>query len=115
VNAYFGEPWDVPATEGQPRVPTPVGAPCLWCAVPIADGDRGFMIGCARLGDDGKPYGTVEPQHRECQMRAVMGSPAHLDGHCTCHGGDGGERPQAPAEMRAEAIEVWDRIASGRF
>jgi hypothetical protein len=48
-------------------------------------------------------------------LRAVVGSPAHLDGHCTCHGGDGDGRPQTPAEMRAEAIEVWDRIASGRL
>jgi hypothetical protein len=115
VNAYFGEPWDVPATEGQPHVPTPVGKPCLWCSVPIADGDRGFMVGWARRDDDGEFHYALEPQHRECQLRAVVGSPAHLDGNCTHHGGEGGDRPQTPAEARAEAIEVWDRINSGRF
>ena len=115
MNAYFGEPWDVPATEGQPHVDTPVGVPCGGCTVPIEDGDRGFMLGCVRLDGDQQPYNSVEPWHRECLMRSTVGSPAHLDGRCTCHGGPGGEGSQTPVQVRAEAIEVWDRITSGRF
>lgn len=115
MNAYFGEDWDVPATEGQPHVDTPVGVPCGYCTIPIEGGDRGFMIGCVRLDAERQPYGSLEPWHRECLMRSTVGSVAHLDGRCTCHGGPGGEGPQTPAEVRAEAIEVWGRIASGRF
>lgn len=114
MNAFFGEPWDVPATEGQEHVPTPVGTPCLWCQVPIEDGDRGFILPAMRQTLAGDWYADPLPQHRECQMRSVIGSPAHLDGNCICHGGDPA-RPQTPAEVRAEAVEVWDRIMSGRF
>lgn len=115
VNPYFGEPWDAPAVDAAPRVATPVGVPCLWCGVPVERGDRGFMVGCARLGEDGEPYGSVEPYHRECQMRSVIGSPAHLDGECFCHTGEPDQHPSTPQEKRAEAIEVWDRVLRGEI
>ncbi len=115
ANPYFGQPWDAPAVEGARQAPTPVGKPCAWCGVPVADGDQGFLVGCARRDDAGKIYGTVEPFHRECQLRSVIGSPAHLDGGCSCHGGQDDRRPQNPQEKRAEAIEVWDRVLAGQF
>lgn len=114
MNAFFGEPWDAPATDGQPRVATPVGQKCLWCSMPIVEGDRGFIVPAMRQTPAGDWYADPLPQHRECQLRSVVGSPAHLDGHCSCHGGNPA-RPQTPEELRAEAIEVWDRINSGRF
>lgn len=110
-NPYFGEPWDVPAVEGARQVPTPVGEPCAWCETQIADGDQGFLIPGARLGRHGKLYSSLQPWHRECLLRTVVGSPARLDGTCRCHGG-GDERPHSPAEKRGEAVEVWDRIQS---
>lgn len=113
MNPYFGEPWGAPAIDANTQVPTPVGMACLWCAVPIEDGDRGYMVGCVSTGADGKPYARVEPAHRECHLRAVVGSAAHLDGACTCHGAGPDDGPQTPADRRAEAIEVWDRVQSG--
>lgn len=113
-NPYFGEPWDVPAVEGARQAPTPVGQPCAWCTVSIADGDQGFLIGCARLDEHGNVHGSVKPFHRECLLRSTVGSPAHLDGECSCNGGEGNGSPSTPEGKRAEAIAVWDRIRSGR-
>lgn len=110
-NPYFGEPWDVPAVEGARQVPTPVGKPCAWCETTIADGDQGFLIPGALLGGNGKLHSSWQPWRRECLLRTVIGSPAHLDGMCRCHGGEEAQ-PQSPAEKRVEAVEVWDRIQS---
>lgn len=115
ANPFFGEPWDAPAVDGARQAPTPVGVPCAWCSVPVADGDQGFLVGCAGLDEQGKIKATVKPFHRECQLRSVIGSPAHLDGKCSCHGGDGDNQPQTPEQRRAESLEVWDRITTGRF
>jgi hypothetical protein len=115
VNAYFGEPWGAPITDGQRREPTPLGVPCVWCRVPIAAGDQGILMGVVGLGGGAsKPRATSMPYHRECLMRSTVGSPEHLDGKCTCRGG---ERPaeQTPQEMRAEALEVWRRVTSGEL
>ena len=108
-NPYFGERWDVPATEGAEQAPTPIGQPCGWCTVPIQDGDRGFLLG--HVAADGTA--AAQPWHRECLLRCGVGSPAHLDGRCSCRGV--AEDPLTPEQMRAEALEVWDRVQSGRL
>lgn len=92
-----------------------MGQLCAWCTVPVADGDQGFLIGCARLDENRRPYGSIEPWHRECRLRSTAGSPAHLDGECSCHTGRPDARPQTPQGKRAEALEVWDRIQRGQI
>lgn len=111
MNPIFGEPWDAPICEDAPRAETPVGVKCLWCQVPIEDGDRGILM--AYMGAPDKEP-TRAPYHRECLMHSTVGSPDHLDGKCTCRGGEPGA-PQTPQEMRAEALEVWRRIEAGVF
>lgn len=88
---YFGEPWDVPAVDEGVQGPTPVGRRCIHCPDPIEDGDQGFMMGTVRLGKDGEPVGSLEPVHRECHLRSVTGSIAHLEGKCICHGVTGSD------------------------
>lgn len=102
MSQIFGEPWDAPVCEGATRVPTPIGHPCGWCGVLFGLGDRGVATGV--------------PMHRECQLRAVVGSPAHLRGECSCVVGRGAEPawPATPAEMRAEALEVWQTYTAGQ-
>lgn len=114
MNLYFGERWDAFVTDGAEQVPTPVGQLCGWCSLPIANGDRGLLIPIASLGEDGQPRYSAVPWHRECLTRSIVGSPAHLDGRCTCHGGPvcGDLTPQ---RMREEALEVWRRVQTGRL
>ena len=76
MNPIFGEPWDAPICEDAPRAETPVGVKCLWCQVPIEDGDRGILM--AYMGAPDKEP-TRAPYHRECLMLSTVGSPDHLD------------------------------------
>lgn len=107
---FFGPIWDVPATAGQPHVPTPVGVACGFCRIEIAEGDRGFILDHVSIGPAGEPVAIEFPWHRECLMRSTIGSPAHLEGRCTCHGGEPETAAQTPKQLRAEAIDVWERI-----
>ena len=109
MSPYFGEPWDDPATDGQGTTPTPTGIPCTWCTIPIQHGDRGFITACARRNDAGTIYGSLEPVHRECLLLATTGPAAHMDGRCSCRGAHRQHEGQSPAEVRAEAIEAWER------
>lgn len=74
MNAFFGEPWDAPACEGAPQVPTPVGEERSHCTVPVEDGDRGFMISHVGRDPDGNLAAFAMPWHRECLMRTTAGS-----------------------------------------
>jgi len=108
----FGELWDAPMCEDAPTAPIPVGEHCDWCDTTIQDGDQGVLIPCV-MADGAK----LLPWHRECLMRSTVGSPAHLRGHCaTACSGDGSESadPITPEQRRAEALESWRIINSGR-
>lgn len=101
MNQIFGEPWDAPVCEGARRVPTPIGQHCWWCNTVFVQGDRGVANGA--------------PMHRECQLRSVVGSMAHLRGECTCVAGPAAPvGPTTPQEMRAEALEVWQTYTGGQ-
>ena len=106
---WFGEPWpsgvcfdDDDRLREEMRKPFPSGESCLYCAEVFIDGDQGQatpLIGIA---------GTeVCHVHRECMLRQVVGGLAHLEGRCSCYGGDGHETPGMTE--REEAIEVWKR------
>jgi len=104
-NPYFGEPWDSPFCDTAPRTGTPVGERCGFCTDPIQDGDRGIITPAILAG--GQP-GAV-PWHHECWMRQVAGSPFHLRGQCSCHGGENFDARNA-TERRAEAGASYDLI-----
>lgn len=78
---FFGEPWDAPVCDPDdeasvPQAPTPVGQPCLDCQVPIAEGDQGLLIPFQRASGEV----TIEPHHRRCFLRQVLGPNTPLDG-----------------------------------
>lgn len=102
---WFGHAYDAPAWEGMPEVPTPVGDWCLGCGEPIARDDDGITIPYTG------PLGTMRaPEHVECFIRSVLGSTAHLDGTCSCGGGD----PHLP-DYRTDAREVMARMGPRRL
>lgn len=99
MNVYFGEPWPSGVCENPEaeQWPTPVGVPCIWCEEDIVEDDQGSFIGCfisdmqethPRLVDKVLSYFKdkhneyegvlLTPEHRECQLRSVIGSYAHL-------------------------------------
>jgi hypothetical protein len=94
-NPYFGDFWDVPATEDAPHAPTPVGVPCFECELPVADGDQGFLLWSSQ--------GPV-PIHRECQLMHTSG---HVFGFCAncCEGG-----PLQGRARRGMALELWKHV-----
>lgn len=117
---WFGEPWpsgicydDDGRLRTEDRKDFPAGKSCFWCGVAFdeAAGDGGKAL--PHLGAAGDTMRIVHA-HRECLLRQVTGSLAHLEGRCSCRGGDD---VREPADRRAEALAVWDRIrtrGSGR-
>lgn len=99
---FFGERWDAPMVDGAEQVPTPVGRPCTACTERIEPGDRGLMRCCVRMGADGKPQGTLEPVHTECDMLGVIG---HQYGVCSCTGW---------GHTRAAALMLLERLNARR-
>lgn len=101
MQTYFGESWDVPATEGAARAPTPVGQACLYCSESIQIGDRGYLTQCVTERDDeGQWVGELRPVHRECQLLGVSG---HRFGWCRCTGYQG-------LTPRDAALALWDSL-----
>jgi hypothetical protein len=86
VTAWFGSSWGAPVNAG-PHVGTPVGALCSWCVEAIEDGDSGVLMPHIDLDPDGRPVGTVRPLHRNCHLRSVVGSLAHVEERCGCYTG----------------------------
>lgn len=91
---FFGAPWDSGVCEGAEQVPTPLGERCTSCAQLVEEGDQGSFT-------DGGLY----PIHRECALRDVLGSVAHLEGRCRCFGGDAED--EHDGDRRASALAVW--------
>lgn len=104
----FGGKWDAPVCDAAAEVSTPVGRPCLHCHEPIGVGDRGLLR--MTVTADGA---RVEPLHRECDLRAMVGSLGHVRGRCACYGGTEEDPPGLSARDAAKA--VWDHVTgSGR-
>lgn len=99
----FGELWDAPVCDDAIQVVTPIGQPCYWCGELVAAGDRGFLRPTVKA-----EKASLEPIHRECDLRSVVGSMAHQEGRCSCQG-----IKETPLEisLRQEALAVWERIA----
>lgn len=108
---WFGEAWPspswpAPVCEG-PHAETPVGRTCSWCTEPICAGDNGVIMPFVGTASSGAHYATSAPIHKECWVRQVVGSVAHLDGLCSCFGA---VEQQSPMSMRAEALLVYARM-----
>lgn len=88
---WFGSPWPsagwrAPVCEDDDlRVPTPVGATCMYCGEDIEPDDRGISFpGYADVD------GWVDEAlyaHIECNMRTIMGCSANLRGEPCDHSG----------------------------
>lgn len=111
---YFGEPWDVPAVDDAIAGPTPVGERCVYCPDLIEEGDQGFLLPTARVGPDEKLIATVEPIHRECMVRSIIGSVPHLEGRCRCRGATEDEPDNESWRDQGRATTEWLR-RHGRF
>ncbi len=110
VVEFFGERWDAPRLDQDEgrcvrQIPTPTGQTCVYCTEPVVDGDRGLMVWWGSIEERGRLRTTRTPVHAECEMRTVMGSPAHLNGTCYC--ATGRPDPEPVGSYRDEAREVW--------
>ena len=85
------------------EVPTPVGRRCGYCRERIEAGDQGVVI-----PDVGLRRVVGRPYHYECHMRMIVGSVAHLQGRCSCYGGDDADPPEMTLRQAARAaFEYW--------
>lgn len=109
AHGWFGEPWwSYVCYDGRGRLlaemrkPFPAGELCLYCVELFdeAAGDSGQAMPCHAAGGS-----SVRHAHKECLMRNVVGSMAHLQGHCRCSGGEGGSAPGMT--YRQDALAVW--------
>lgn len=98
MTVYFGRHWNAPAFDGAQKVPTPVGDICFLCDQEIQD------------GDDGTTYANGGAVHLECWLRMGLGSPAHLQGMCSC---SGQEEPEDDRTWREQGREVIRLIGRG--
>lgn len=99
--AWFGRPWGAggvaPVCEDGQHIATPVGSLCLWCDEPIEADDSGVVT----------PYIDAAinvhqaAQHVECFLRQALGGVNHIEGRCTCCGGD--RDPDPPGLTNREA------------
>jgi hypothetical protein len=123
---WFGESWDAPMCEPGAHAPTPVGVLCMSCEEPIEEGDRGVMMpqgGLDELAARLDPLGLVTvgsvrgvAQHLECQLRSVLGSVGHIEGRCSCVGGDFEDPPGlTPREAAIAAVAAWERRYGSRI
>ena len=101
---FFGTRWDAPVVDNAVEAPIPVGELCLYCDEPIETGDRGLFTTYVDLGADGKPESHARAVHMECNLRASVGSLAHLEGRCSCHGGTDYE---GYSRANARAVLTW--------
>jgi hypothetical protein len=104
----FGEPWDAPICDDAEQVPTPLGELCGWCQEALEEGDRGVLI----------PYGTsagyeMRPEHAECHLRSMVGSPSHLMGQCLCAGVAEGDSGMSLREEAKKSWEMWTARTHG--
>lgn len=111
---WFGDPWwsyvcfdeDGRLIE-EMRKPFPAGDCCLYCGERFSEA----------AGDSGQAFPVVAAEgvrvrhgHKECAFVNVIGSLAHHEGRCSCHGGDG---TGTGMTLRQEALEVWKRHREG--
>lgn len=99
VNLYFGLRWGPSSFDPSLMTVTPVGEPCLHCGEPVEDGDSGLITQVVS-----ETSCEIRAQHRECFLRQLVGSVGHLEGKCSCYGGDQEDPPGI--SLRQAAIQA---------
>lgn len=102
ANLYFGAPW-APICDTGTQCPTPIGTPCLYCGIPIAEGDRGLLMPLMY-----EPQ--LAPWHCECSLRNIVGCIDAVQGRiCDC---SSRTDPSTPEEIYTEAVAVYRYITT---
>jgi hypothetical protein len=95
---WFGEPWPSGVCDDPDarQLPTPVGEQCLYCSESIQEGENGpiFLNGLA--------------SHKECSLRSVVGSAAHIEKRCSCFVPGSTENDAEGLTRRQGAQAAWD-------
>lgn len=97
---WFGRKYDAPVYDDCPRIDTPVGALCIYCGEAVA------------AEDDGIRYASGQDSHRECFLRMIFGSVAHLGKRCSCYVPGSTENDDEGLTVRESArrvVEALDR------
>lgn len=97
---WFGKPWSGSLCEECPQVPVPVGVACVHCEEKIEADDSGMI------------YANGPAAHRNCFLRGVLGSVAHIEKRCGCYvvGSTEGDPPGLSARAAADAaVAAWNR------
>lgn len=85
----------------------PIGQPCVWCGEAFTADDKGVALPYAGASAKDPPEVNY---HRECFLRTVIGSVAHLEQRCTCCGGTEHDPPGISLRQAAiEAVELHER------
>jgi hypothetical protein len=89
---WFGPPWPSILCEDEP-VDIPVGQFCCHCDEPIVEGDSGVI------------YANGPIAHRNCFLRGIFGSVAHIEHRCSCFvkGASEGDDPKMTRRQAADA------------
>lgn len=104
---YFG-----PTKWGMDSIPstkTPIGDFCYYCEEYIGAQDYGVMMPTI----DAKGACVLRGQHRECFLRAIIGSVAHVKKHCSCFGGsekDGDPPNMTKRQAAVEAVREHEKL-----
>jgi hypothetical protein len=104
--AYFGAAWPSGVCDDGVQVPTPVGEFCAFCSEAIEPEHQGSFIGAYET----PPY--LQPVHRECSLRSVLGGIGHHRDHavwCIIEGD-----PDAGMSYRESSLAVWDWVVEQR-
>ena len=99
--AFFGEPWPSGVCDEGTQVPVPFGEKCILCETSVGISDQGSFMG----NENG-----LQPAHRECLLRSVVGGIGHHRDHyfwCRQKGD-----PDGGYNYRESALQVWTFIQS---
>lgn len=108
---YFGRRWDAPAFDEAAPIATPVGEACGLCSEPVGEHDDGTLQTFVDMVE-GRAVGRVGPVHVECWLRQGLGSPAHVQGRCSC---TGAVEPDDQRTWREQGREVIRLIGKGAW
>lgn len=125
MSGWFGESWGAPVCEEDNHLPTPVGAFCLSCEEAIEPTDAGVVTAQSGLDElaaalDPSDVLLVDghrlvAHHLPCHLRSVLGSVGHIEGRCSCVGGDEEDPPGlSRREAAIAAVAAWERRHGSR-
>lgn len=99
---WFGPNWGAPLNKDCREVETPVGQECIHCREEIELGDEGVCYAF-----DGPPV------HRNCFLRQIVGSLAHIEKRCSCYDPfafEGDPTGMTRRQAADAAVAAWERL-----